>query len=238
MKANMTIREIEALTYEQAKEIAIEEMKIKDHDCIFADLGDFGYSVLVFKNNHHIYYVNDYELHHGYMVKEKGIEALRNWYITEMNNRLFTEEELLSKIKSYKEYYSKSYYLRNYWIMQFDYLSCFYISNKKSDEEFEEKKKNYPFFNPLSFCYVKDEDIIKKQITFKNHIEMEFDKLKNDENVFREMISYELVNHEACITCDYTEALSSLGVKYCELTETQKRIVNEELNKQIRNYGY
>ena len=34
MKANMTIREIEALTYEQAKEIAIEEMKIKDHDCI------------------------------------------------------------------------------------------------------------------------------------------------------------------------------------------------------------
>lgn len=47
----MTITDIESLTYEQAKEIAIEMIMIKDHDCFFADLGEnFGYSVLVFKN--------------------------------------------------------------------------------------------------------------------------------------------------------------------------------------------
>lgn len=46
----MTITDIESLTYEQAKEIAIEMIMIKDHDCFFADLGEnFGYSVLVFK---------------------------------------------------------------------------------------------------------------------------------------------------------------------------------------------
>ena len=70
----MTITDIESLTYEQAKEIAIEMIMIKDHDCFFADLGEnFGYSVLVFKNGRHIYFANDYELHHGYMVKGKII---------------------------------------------------------------------------------------------------------------------------------------------------------------------
>lgn len=46
----MTIREIEKLTFAQAKSIAIETVKIKEHDCFFVELGEhFGYSVLVFK---------------------------------------------------------------------------------------------------------------------------------------------------------------------------------------------
>ena len=50
------------------------------------------------------------------------------------------------------------------------------------------------------------------------------------------MISYELANHEACITYDYRDALDSLGLTFNKLTEDQKRIVKQELNKQIESY--
>ena len=104
----MTITEIDKLTYDQSKEIAVEEMKIKEHDCLFVEIDDgFGYSILVFKNGKHIYYVNDYELHHGYLVKEKGKTALRDYYIKEMNHKLYTDTELLEPIKTYDEYDKK-----------------------------------------------------------------------------------------------------------------------------------
>lgn len=68
---NWNITNIENITYDEAQNIAIETMKIKDHDCFFVDFGSaFGYSVLVFKNAMYIHYANDYELHHDYRVKE------------------------------------------------------------------------------------------------------------------------------------------------------------------------
>lgn len=232
----MNITNIEKLTYEEAKSLAVETMRIKDHTCIFAKLGEsFGYSILVFKNGMQIRYANDYELHHRWLVKEKGKEALRDFYIKEMQNKLYTDEELLQDIKSYDEYDKKSYFLRNYWIMRYDYLTAFAIG-KKNQEKLEEDKKEYPFFNPISFCYVKDKNIIYTQTKLYKHIEKEFKKLKSNNDTFREMIRSELANHEACITCDYTEALNALGMEYDELTDEQKRIVKEELNKQIDNY--
>ena len=42
---------IRSLTVEEARQMAIETMKIKDHECIFVDFcGYFSYSVLVFKH--------------------------------------------------------------------------------------------------------------------------------------------------------------------------------------------
>ena len=233
----MNITNIEKLTYEEAKSLAVETMRIKDHTCIFAELGEsFGYSILVFKNGMQIRYANDYELHHRWLVKEKGKEALRDFYIKEMQNKLYTDEELLQDIKSYDEYDKKSYFLRNYWIMRYDYLTAFAIG-KKNQEKLEEDKKEYPFFNPISFCYVKDKNIIYTQTKLYKHIEKEFKKLKSNNDTFREMIRSELANHEACITCDYTEALNALGMEYGRLTDEQKKIVNEELKKQIDSYN-
>ena len=41
---------IRSLTVEEARQMEIETMEIKDHECIFVDFGGyFGYSVLVFK---------------------------------------------------------------------------------------------------------------------------------------------------------------------------------------------
>ena len=101
----MTIREIEKLTFAQAKSIAIETVKIKEHDCFFVELGEhFGYSVLVFKNGRHIYHANDYELLHSFTVEKNGKEGIWQYYIKSLNKKLFTDSELLEPIGSYEEY--------------------------------------------------------------------------------------------------------------------------------------
>ena len=121
---NWTIKDIEAMTEETAKEMAIETMVIKEHHVYFVDFGGyFGYSTLVFKNNHHIHYANDYQLHHYH----ETTEELKKIYINRLHNILFTESEILEPLHSYDEYNQKSRYLRNYYGMQQEYITIFCI---------------------------------------------------------------------------------------------------------------
>lgn len=227
---------IRALTVEEARQMALETMEIKDHECIFIDFGGyFGYSVLVFKNEKHIHYADDFELHHGYIVKESGKEALKQWYIDTLNRKLYTDAELLEDVKTYDEYEKKNYFLRNYYIMRYDYVSIFGIG-EEAQKAFDEARKTYTIYNPVSFCYVMDESIVKNQSEILKHLEESFEKLKASDETFKEMVSHELANHEACITCDYTDALDALGLRFDELTEAQQEIVKKELNRQIHAY--
>ena len=76
-----TIRDIEALTEEQAAAMAIETASVKGHQVYFVDFGGyFGYSVLVFADGHHIKYANDYELHH----KDKSRDELQEFYLSSL----------------------------------------------------------------------------------------------------------------------------------------------------------
>ena len=196
----MTIREIEKLTFAQAKSMAIENVKIKEHDCFFVELGEyFGY------------------------------------YIELLNKKLFTDSELLEPIGSYEEYNRKDYFLRNLWIMRYDYISAFAISDK-AQNAIEESKKTHPFFNPMSFCYVANKEIIHQESKYFEHLQKEFEKLSNDLDFFRKIIATELANHEACLTCDYKEALSAIGLKFDDLPIDKQNIVKVELKKQIDNY--
>lgn len=227
---------IRALTAEEARQMALETMEIKEHECIFVDFGGyFGYSVLVFKNGKHVHYADDFELHHGHIVKESGKEALKQWYIDTLNRKLYTDAELLEDVKTYDEYEKKNYFLRNYYIMRYDYVSIFGIG-EEAQKAFDEARKTYTIYNPVSFCYVKDERIVKTQSEILKHLEKSFEKLKASDETFKEMISRELANHEACITCDYTDALDALGFRFEELTESQQKIVKKELNRQIQAY--
>ena len=235
---NMGITEIENLTYEEAKENALEHLVIKDHDCFFIDFsGYFGYSVLVFKNGKHVYHANDYELHHHWLVKEKGRNALREYYIKEMNGKLYTDSEMMEEPASYDEYEKKSYFLRNYYIMRYDYESIFFIGTDAEREACQRKiEKNYPYYNPVSFCYVADQKIVEIQREYLRILQNAYERLQNDLGVFREMVRKELANHEACITYDYTDALGALGLTFEELSEERRKIVKEELKKQIESY--
>ena len=125
--------------------------------------------------------------------------------------------------------------MRNYWIMRYDYISVFAIS-EEDKKKVEDGKKTHPFFNPVSFCYVKTKEIVELAFKYSTHLEAEYEKLKNNADAFRKMVAYELSNHEACITGSATATLESLGLIYDELSEEQRRIVDEELKKQIRKY--
>jgi len=233
----MVIEKIEGMTLEDAKDIALETMEIKGHECVFVDFKDrFGYSVLVFKNKKHIHYADDYELHHEYIIQEDGREALRDFYIQEMNNKLFTDDELMEPVKTYDEYKRKDYFLRNYWIMGYDYLSIFGIG-EEARRKFNESRPNFPYYSNISFCYVADPEIVDIQQKYSKNLETRLEALKNSDKTFREMISYELANHEACVTYDCTDALQALGYKWNDLSESQKRITHEELEKQYNRYG-
>ena len=232
----MTIREIERITFAEAQNMAIATTEIKEHDCFFVELGEhFGYSVLIFKNGRHIYHANDYELHNSHIVTKKGKEALKRYYIKSLSKKLFTNAELLEPIGSYEEYNRKDYFLRNYWIMRYDYISAFAIT-EEDQNTIEEGKKSHPFFNSMSFCYVGDEKIIHEEAKYFEHLHNEFEKLYDDLDTFRKMVSTELANHEACLTCDYKEALSAIGLKFDDLPIDKQNIVKVELKKQIDWY--
>lgn len=233
---NYNIDKIRVLTLEEARQMALETMEIKEHECLFIDFDNgFGYSVLVYKNGKHIHYADDFELHHAYIIKESGKEALKQWYIDALNNKLFTDAELLEEVTSYDEYKRKDYFLRNYYIMRYDHISIFGIG-EEAQKAFDEARKIYTIYDPVSFCYVADKNIVDTQEKYLHHLEEAYSRLKDNPETFWEMISRELANHEACITCDYTDALGALGIRFEELTEEKQKIVKEELRKQIHAY--
>ena len=63
---------------------------------------------------------------------------------------------------------------------------------------------------------------------YEEDLKKSFKTLLNNPETFRQMIRRELDNHEACITCDYAEALQALGLEYEKLSKQQQRIVSQE----------
>ena len=238
IEKELMISEIEKLTEDTIKPYILETITIKDHNCYLCYLGEsFGYSILVFKNGKHVYHANDYELHHHWLVKEKGRDDLREYYINEMNEKLYTDAEMMEEPSSYDEYEKKNHFLRNYHIMRYDHESIFFIGTDAEREARQRKiEKEYPYYNPVSFCYVSDRRIIEIQREYLRILQNAYERLQNDLGVFREMVRKELANHEACITYDYTDALGALGLTFEELSEERRKIVKEELKKQIESY--
>lgn len=232
---NMTLSEMENINYKEALKLnVIEEKEIKGHTCIFAELeGRFGYSVLVFKNGRHVYHADDFELHHGHIMRERGRDGLRQFYITSLSQKLYTDEELMENAVSYDEYHKKDHFLRNYWIMRYECETAFGIG-KDDKRKLEKVKKKLPYFNPISFCYVGDASIIDDQHKYMFHLKKSFKTLLNNPETFRQMIRRELDNHEACITCDYTEALQALGLEYEKLSKQQQGIVSQEFKAVLK----
>lgn len=205
----MNIREIESLTENQAKEMALETMEIKGHQVYFVDLGGyFKYSALVFKNGKHIYYANDYELHHN----GKQRSVLRQWYIDTLTNKLFTETELVAPIKDYDEFDKKSYYLRNYYHLQKDYISAFRICRNKAEEEAFKRETAGLHYNPISFCYMADEKFIKHQAKLMAGLLKAKEAKSDNYEYWKDAFVREMFNHEYAINwqADY-DTLSAFG---------------------------
>ena len=135
------------------------------------------------------------------------------------------------------EYEKKNHFLRNYYIMRYEHETIFFIGTDAEREERQKRiEKNYPYYNPVSFCYVADRTVIEIQKKYLEILQNAYKRLQDDLGVFREMVRKELANHEACITCDYKDALDALGLEFEELTEGKQQIVKQELKKQIQSY--
>lgn len=208
------IDDIENITEKEAQEMAIEEMQIKEHNIYFVDFGGyFGYSMLVFKDNHHIHYVNDYELHHkgNSWCKGKTKEELHQWYIDRAKNKLFTEEELAEPLKDYTEYDRKRYFLHNYYGMRTDYVSIFGKVTEETQAEFDRKTKTMTY-NPVAFAYMPDAEFVKHHIELLNTLEKVKDDISNNYEYLKSAYLYEMHNHEYGINwqADY-DTLSCFG---------------------------
>lgn len=193
LKTDWTIREIEALTEEQARGMAVENSVIKEHNIYFVDFGGyFKFSCLVFKNNHHIYYANDYELH----CPNKTQTELKEFYVKSLNAKLFTEKEIAEPIKTYDEYSRKEYFLYNYYPMRTDYISQFRIFRTEEDEKkFEEEVKGMTY-NKIGCCYMSDKEFVKHHIELYLQLQKAKENTVNNFEYMQNAFLYEMRNHE------------------------------------------
>lgn len=207
------IKMIEGICESTAKTLAEEKMEIKGHDIYFVDFGGyFGYSMLVYLNGEYIHYANDYELHHAYIVKEKGKAGLREYFIEQAKRKLFTEEEFAEPIKTYDEYNAKRYYIHNYYPMQKVRESIFAIN--PTDEEkraFKERTKDWTY-NPVGFCYMPDAEFVARNVELAEQLEKAKEDTLNNFDYWKSAFLYEMYNHEYGINweADYS-TLSAFG---------------------------
>lgn len=188
-----TIKDIEALTFVEAQEMAEKTYMLKGHVICYVDFGGyFGYSALVFYNGHHIHYANDYELHH----KGKTKDELEEWYWQTMNHKLFADSDFSAPLKSYDEYRAKASYLTGYYNMRTDYETVFHINPTKEEQKaFERKTKNMTY-DPIGFCYVPDADFVKHHIELWNALQKRYEETSTDYEYQKSAFYYELGNHE------------------------------------------
>lgn len=206
----MTIDEITNLIEEEAKTMLIEEMEIKEHNIYFVDFdGYLGYSCLVFKNNHHIHFADDFELHH----KGKTKDELKAFYIKKMNNILFTEAEITAPITEYTEYDCKRYYLNNYYGMQVDYISIFV--NPKEHPNFKEEVKGM-IYNPVAFAYMYDAEFVKHHKELYQKLQEQKEKAATSYEYLKNAFLYEMYNHEYGINwqADYDTLSAFYNIQY------------------------
>lgn len=186
---NITIDDIENLSEEEAAKIALESCIIKDHQIYFIDFhGSFGFSCLVYHSGKHIYYANDYELHHPSADGDKNM--LKKMYIESLNNKLYTENEINEPIKSYSEYTAKDHFIRNYYGMRFSYCSIFRLP---SDPE---RPKEYKYYSDYSFSYYNDIWPVEKIKQLASQLSARYNEFIKSFDGLKEAFLDEMYNHE------------------------------------------
>ena len=216
------INEIEALTLEEVDAMKEGCVEINGHTVYLVDFGGyFGYSALVFKDGAHIYYANDYELHH----KGKSKDELKAWYVETLPNKIFTDKDL-EIVENYDDYERKDYFLRNYYIQRIPYETAFHIFHNKTEEKEFERKVKGMFYNPISFCYVeqKYKEFCKTQAELLGKLESAKEAASNGSfEYWKDAFLSEMFNHEYGIAwdADYNVISCFASIGYNNITLEQ-----------------
>ena len=158
------IKAIENLDYTTCMYIAEDVEMVKEHTVFFIDFGKFfGYSAIVFYGNAHIYHASDYELHHKSLEGDK--KSLKEFYIKALNNKLFTDDELINSApKSYDELGRRRNFLTNYIGQRMNHVSFFHIFNdEKVAEAYTRETKNL-YRSDVAYAFYTRKSI---SVTFK-----------------------------------------------------------------------
>lgn len=229
------IKDIEQTTEQEARENAwIIKENFKDgYNLYLVDFGGyFGLSVLVYADGMRVW--SDYELHH-HSRSEDG--TLPEYFINEAKAVIYSAEELEQPIKNYNDYCARNDFIRNVYSHRRDYISMFFIGKRPAEQE-QRIKDIYKYPSRVSFgCYA-DSDFVEQlsRLLIQNE-RLYAEWMRDNDEAFRDAVRKELANHEACITGHYEEALDALGMDFEKLTKQRKKIVLEELKKQIHNYA-
>lgn len=211
------------ITEEEARAACIDAMVIKGFNVYFCNIkGHLGYSALVFKNNHHIEYADEYGLHQTWYLKKHTVEELHDKYVNILNHKLYTDEDLAEPLANYDEYTAKEHFLRNYHPMQVDYVSIFFLNTSKDAEEKWEKSIEGLHRNPVSFCYMADEDFIKHEVELLEILEQRKSEVNDNFEYQKKAFLHEMCNHEYSINwqADY-DTLSAFGnIQFSKATDS------------------
>ena len=183
-----TISEIERFSSLYIATIADEHHVVKGHDVYMVDLGGrFGFSALVCADGMHLYYANDYQLHHS----TKTVDELRDWYLMTMEHKLFTEEELLAPATSYDEQQRKAHYLHNHYAMRRPRVSIFGDAPKWFAAE-----KSSMFFSPVGFGWYHDKWFVDHMNELHEGMERATEAMRGNYDYMFKAFVHEMYNHE------------------------------------------
>ncbi len=191
---NWTIHDIEALTEQQAAEMAESAQDIKGHNVYFVDFGGyFKFSALVFADGQHIIYANDYELHHP----NTDRAALRKIYIDTLNSKLFTLDEMRGQVSTYDELRAKEYYIRNYYGHRRPHISMWFVGSDAQREALRQQIKNM-VFSPVFCAYYdpKDADFVKQGAELLDGLTLANEANSENADFWESAFLYEMFNHE------------------------------------------
>ena len=217
-KEHWNIDEIDALTEEEARALSLETMTIKEHTVYLVDFGGyFGYSALVYMDGRHIYYANEYELHHESLKGDRN--ALKARYIEYLTGKLWTDAEIEGPLHSYHEYQSKEYYLRNLYPQRRDHISIWFYGPEEERAARQEKIKSM-IYCPFAFAFFRpeDRDFVSRMSELYNDLSAARDSMENDPEYLKTAILYEMYNHEYSINWQGNwDVLSCFGnIRYNE----------------------
>ena len=189
----MTIDEIKSMSETDVQKMKNEKFDIKGYTVYLVDLGEyFGYSAMVFKNNHQIEYANDYKLHHT----GKTDEELKKWYLESLPRKLFTDEEIADPLKSANEFRNKRDFLINHYSLQVDRVSHFHIWKTEEERQAILKSVEGWYDDPIGLCWVKDKDFVDKHVKlWKELCDREAHAMENFDYC-KSAFLYEMYNHE------------------------------------------
>ena len=212
--------EFESMNESDAVSVADEVCSVKQHQIYFIEAGGyFGLIALVFKNGHNIKYAADSELHHrGHSKKEVKKIILKG-----MERALFTDDEMLSgsAVVNYDTYQAVKHYITNYYVLRYNYISAFYISNGHTAAENKAREDSLKglVYNPYSFCYMSKKDAswcVNAQRQMLEATEAAWSEAqREDVNKLKNAFLHEMFNHEYSINWDPDrETLSAFGLPW------------------------